>query len=723
MKKLPHLLQQTYWIFRTISIPLTGALSAMSATAAGDWPPSFDAVQVTATREPESIDHVPASISVVSGDELRERGANDLRTALSLVSGVEGTPGGDNGPAGTVPALWGLREADAFLLAVDGIPWGGAFNPATPSVDLTSVERIEILRGAAPVMFGATSFVGVIHVIHYGAGQTPATVSLSGGTHGSYGTAVSANLPSLGNYRQSLTVNLEQRGYAGDRTEFNRYHALYRGGSDLGFARFRVDGDVSILPQRPAGNLLLRDGRVVHNDLPDDANYNPAGARLNQDRYHLALALDGKSALGDWSSSLAVTRTLDDLLRGFLRGTAFSDPPDGGVGDGLQADGYSQTRGITDVYFDAHVNMNVSSALNLTYGADFLHGQGSQHAINFGYCVDENGAEYACVGAHHADEVVRSDDKRDFAGLYSQMDWKLAPTVDVLAGVRLNRTRETAGGQAIDNTGPEPAVAFDGSDSLTRTRLSGTLGASWRAWSAGSNALTVYADYRNSYKPLAIDFGPEAEVAVLKPETASSYELGAKIQLMDGRLDLDSSVFQMDFKNGLTFADDGAGNYGPANGGETRFRGFEIESRYALAEQLQFTAHYASHDARFVRFTRDNGAGASGNRFEMSPRQLGGIGLLYRAPTGLSAAVVADYVGSRMLNKSNSVQAGGYTTLDAALGYRFGKYRVQLNAYNLTDRRDPVAESELQEGVTVTGTAGYYRLPSRSLAVSFGFDL
>src|SRR6185369_15943983 len=102
--------------------------------------------------------------------------------ALSLVGGVEGTPGGDAGPSGAVPSIWGLREADAYLLVVDNVPWGGAFNPATPSLDLAGVERIEILRGPAPVMYGATSFSGVIHVIHYAAGQTPATVSAGVGT-------------------------------------------------------------------------------------------------------------------------------------------------------------------------------------------------------------------------------------------------------------------------------------------------------------------------------------------------------------------------------------------------------------------------------------------------------------------------------------------------------------------------------------------------------------
>ena len=181
------------------------------AAAAGEEP--LESIQVTATREPEPVDRVPASISVVTGEELRSRGANDLRTALSMVAGVEGTPGGDAGPAGAVPALWGLREADAFLLVVDGIPWGGAFNPAMPSIDLENVERIEILRGAAPVMFGATSFVGVIHIIHYAAGSSPARVTISGGSHGSYGAAGALNLPGIGDYSQSLLLSAGKHGY------------------------------------------------------------------------------------------------------------------------------------------------------------------------------------------------------------------------------------------------------------------------------------------------------------------------------------------------------------------------------------------------------------------------------------------------------------------------------------------------------------------------------
>src|SRR5262245_17522406 len=89
--------------------------------------PTFqDTVQVTATRFGEPVAEIPGSISVVTGAEIRARGATDLRTALALVGGVSVAPGGDAGPAGAVPGLIGVREIDDLLLLIDGIPAGGA---------------------------------------------------------------------------------------------------------------------------------------------------------------------------------------------------------------------------------------------------------------------------------------------------------------------------------------------------------------------------------------------------------------------------------------------------------------------------------------------------------------------------------------------------------------------------------------------------------------------
>src|SRR5262249_34021483 len=103
-------------------------------------------VQVTATRFGEPIQEVPGAISIVTGDEIRARGATDLRTALALLGGVSVAPGGDAGPAGAVPGLLGVREVDDLLLLIDGIPAGGAFVPQVEAISLNNVERIEVMR-------------------------------------------------------------------------------------------------------------------------------------------------------------------------------------------------------------------------------------------------------------------------------------------------------------------------------------------------------------------------------------------------------------------------------------------------------------------------------------------------------------------------------------------------------------------------------------------------
>ena len=113
-------------------------------------PPRIEeSIQVTATRIAEDVDIVPVSITVLSAEELRERGATDLESALALVGGISISPGGDGGPGSAVPEMWGLREADAYLLVVDGVPRGGAFNPDLATLDLTGVERIELPLPAA----------------------------------------------------------------------------------------------------------------------------------------------------------------------------------------------------------------------------------------------------------------------------------------------------------------------------------------------------------------------------------------------------------------------------------------------------------------------------------------------------------------------------------------------------------------------------------------------
>ena len=173
-----------------------------------------DAILVTATKAPEPALTYPAVTTLIDGAALRARGAYDLRGALAEAAGVEVVPGGDAGPAGSVVALQGLTEFDAYLLVIDGVPYGGAFYPQTPTLDLTNIDRIEVLRGSAPVSYGATSFVGVVQALHYRPGEQPTDALLQGGTRASFHAAFASNLPSLGDIAQSIVSSAETRDTA-----------------------------------------------------------------------------------------------------------------------------------------------------------------------------------------------------------------------------------------------------------------------------------------------------------------------------------------------------------------------------------------------------------------------------------------------------------------------------------------------------------------------------
>jgi outer membrane receptor protein involved in Fe transport len=87
----------------------------------------------------------------------------------------------------------------------------------------------------------------------------------------------------------------------------------------------------------------------------------------------------------------------------------------------------------------------------------------------------------------------------------------------------------------------------------------------------------------------------------------------------------------------------------------------------------------------------------------MSPHHLAALSVSWSPAQGFFATGELSYVGSRYLNKRNTALADSYATLGAVVGYRHGRYELRLSGRNLTDRRDPVSESEL-------GDAQYYRL-------------
>jgi iron complex outermembrane receptor protein len=651
-------------------------------------------VTVTATRIPEPVDQIPADISIVSGQELIDRDAWDMSKALSLVPGVEAPAGGDAGPSSAVPAFWGLHEFDAFLLVVDEVPWGGAFNPGISTLDFTGVQRVEVLKGSAPVMYGATSFVGVVHLLHYPAGEASNEADIAVGNHGSARGSASFVLPQYSDYRQSIAMDGQSLGFADSRENVSDGHLLYRGALDLAAGTLRVDAAVNFVRDVPP-SPVIRVGSGLTDLTQLNANFNPADAKIDEDKYQLAVGYSLPTAAGTWDTlvSLAYSNLTD--IRAFLH------PDLSGT-----ADTQNQNRHIDDDYFDTHVTNKGFGDTTLIVGADLLYGLGTQTTLNGNgaYTVPLNGAVLPPPTTQlPVNEIGTVNDKRVFAGQYAQFDWKPDTRWDVLGGLRLNEAYERK--YSSDYTVPPPLL-LDERVSKTMIRPSETLGVSYRFWAAGKDETVVYADFRNAFKPAAIDFGPDYTPDLLSPETARSFEAGLKGAIADGRFTYQAEMFLMNFNNLVVRTNTGA----LANAAAEKLKGVEIEARYQVVPDLALAANASYHDAYFTQYQFFDGnstVDVAGRQLPLSPHVLAAAGLLYTPSTGLNSTIVAQYVGRRFLDEENIAPVGGYTKLDATLGYAFGHFVVSIEGNNLTNQRPPVSASEF-------GSQSFYLLNGRT---------
>jgi iron complex outermembrane recepter protein len=682
-------------------VSLCCAVFCVDFAAAETLSGTLDVIVVTATRIPEPLDQIPADLSVVYGDELRARSAWDMSKALSLVPGVEAPAGGDAGPSSAVPAFWGLHEFDAFLLVVDGVPWGGAFNPGITSLDFTNAQRIEVMKGSAPVMYGATSFVAVVQLLHYPAGEASNEADIAIGNYGSARGSAAFALPELGDYRQSIALDGQSLGFADKRENISDGHLLYRGAIDLGPGTLHFDANLTFVRDVPP-SPIIRVGSALTDLTPINANFNPADAKINEDKYQFAVGYSQPTNLGTWDTLLSLAYSNITDIRAFLE-PDLSGP----------ADTQNQSRHIDDDYLDTHITNTKFHNLTLAVGADLLYGLGTQTTLNgnAAYTVPFDGSVIPPPTSQlPVNEIGTTYDKRLFGGQYAQFDWKPAGQWDVIGGIRINEAYEQK--RSSDFTLPPPTLLSE-SVSKTMIRPSETIGASYKFWTQGKNEAVFYADFRNAFKPSAIDFGPDYTPDLLSPETAQSYEVGLKGALADGRFSYQAELFLMNFNNLVVATPSGE----LANAAAEKLKGIELESRYQLGPDLALSANASYHDAYFTQYNFFDGASTvnvAGRQLPLSPHVLAGAGLLYTPRQGLNSTIVAQYVGRRFLDEENVAAVGGYTNLAATLGYGFGHFAVSVEGNNLTNQRPPVSASEF-------GSESFYLLNARTVWLRFRY--
>jgi vitamin B12 transporter len=320
---------------------------------------------VTATRIATPPDAVVSSTTIIRGEELRARGIHFVQDALREVPGAAVVQVGSFGGVSSLFLRGG--ESDYVKVLVDGVPVnqpGGAYNFANLTTD--NLDRIEVLRGPASVLYGSDAVSGVIQVFtRRGHGRPVLEGGAEAGTFGSISghAGVVGGSKSLG-----YSADVSHLSTDGTYAFNNGYHNTVLSGS----VRAAPDpkGDASLA-------VRLSDNRF---HFPTDFS----GALADSNQFNAEKALSVGADLGRRVSDRVELRVSGG---GSRSDGEFDDRPDNaadtvGFGFASHRDSRDQRGNL-----EARVNGFVSSVLTLTTGAQVereTERQSGETTSNFG---------------------------------------------------------------------------------------------------------------------------------------------------------------------------------------------------------------------------------------------------------------------------------------------------------------------------------------------------
>ncbi|MBZ5762116.1 TonB-dependent siderophore receptor [Rhizobium sp. VS19-DR104.2] len=246
---------------------------------------------------------------------------------------------------------------------------------------------------------------------------------------------------------------------------------------------------------------------------------------------------------------------------------------------------------------------------------------------------------------------------------------------------------------------------YDWANTDTRTRTSvSDNGINQRdghfTWRAGlvynfDNGISPYAGYSTSFNPAS---GTDRAGTAFDPTTGEQFEVGVKYQPVGRNSFVTLSAFDLTQDNVLS--PDPENTSFNVQTGQVRMRGIELEGKAELTDAFSVLASYAYTDSDITK-ANANAAGVSnqGNRFAFVPRHQASLWLDYTLQTsttwdGLSLGGGARYTGQTYGDNANLFDIPSYTVFDAAVRYDFGKanpkmegLKASLNVSNLFDRK------------------------------------
>ncbi|AZZ47650.1 TonB-dependent receptor [Pseudomonadaceae bacterium SI-3] len=625
---------------RHLSLTILASLMPLAALAAE--PVTLEQQVITATQTAHSELSAPASVSVVTREELEQRPVYNLADAVKYLPGVHLNPSSTYGRQEI--KLRGM-DSDYTLLLVNGrrinsrdaLSSNYANDFDLSSIPMAAIERIEVIRGPMSSLYGADALGGVVNVIL----RQPTEETKAG---------------------IAYTYEHPTEGESGDGHKASGY----------------VSG--SLIENKLLGNLILEttDQAAWLSEQTVNPNTDAAEQRQASSAYgSLSWLLDERQTIdldithrkddreAEWNNFGAVVLNVQEMERWSF-----------GLGHTGNWDGFN-TR--VRYYYENVELMDDSQIMTTLRGMkgdieQKNHTVDGQVTAFLGSHLLTLGSELRRTELTH-NQNLGSETEVDQKAVYLQDEFSIGD-LDVTLGGRLDDH---------DSFGSEFSPRAYGVYNLTDNWvIKGGVGRSFKAPS-------IYQS-DDTYGVLAcrgmctLVGNPN-----LKPETATSYEIGTLYQ--NERLEAGVILFNNDIDD-MIITDTWRVGYRPAvmtysNVSKARVQGYELQGRYNLSDTMGVRANYTYSDAEDLD---------TDEQLRNTPQHVANIGFDWQAMPDLGLNLDYQYTGSQLLYVSAAqpnVESGAFHQLNLGAKYQATReLSLKAGMNNLTnEKRDDVAQS------------------------------
>lgn len=618
-----------------------------------------DAIVVTATGFEQQIAQAPASISVISREELENRPYVSLEDAVRNIEGV--SVNGENNAKDIV--IRGM-PGEYTLLMVDGRrqTTRETMNRGTGGVQphlippLPAIERIEVIRGPMSSLYGSDAMGGVVNVITRKVPERlSGTVSVGGIAHEdtNYGNSTLYNFW-VGAPMLDGKLGVQLYGGINNRAEDDIYFAapMVSGSNRLRDSNLNAKLSYVINDDH---SLTFAGGYnyLAYRDTPGKSNVTAYDEQHEREYYSLSYE-------GDWSfanTRLSVYRE-DEKLKNYTNSALVSDPK------------------LTNTTVDAIMNVPLG-AHNVTLGGQYIHTR-----------VKDIASQDSVSGYPNVNRVTRES-----WAVFGEGQLRPLENLTITGGGRLDHNSQFG-----SHFTPRIYANYTIIPGLT---LRGGYAEGFRAPTIRQSTAGYCMSSGGSFLPR----GPLCGNPDLDPETSKTKEVGLRYDGA-GALSFGVTLYHTNFKNKVvSYMTDELDPINPArpiyvydNIDRVVIRGVETSASIPLLPELLLTANYTYTDSkrRGGGEPAFDGTSLDGVPLDKTPEHMANARLSWDVTPQINLYGAAYYTGKQYYSgfrngATNTRTREASTTFDFGASFKVNEnFTLRAAVLNLTDKIVPV---------------------------------